>query len=84
MRFIPGTTSDISDLRGELEGVIGGLNAYLVDVRQKADRQSAELVALVRERTTMLERMRELEQRGELATRQTREAEHLREVPDHG
>ncbi|XP_076821560.1 centriolin-like [Clavelina lepadiformis] len=57
-----GTTSSDDALRHELEEIVGGLQDYLLNVRQKADAQRAEFDQLLRDKERLVRRLAALEQ----------------------
>ena len=70
-------------LREELEGVVVGMEDYLTQVKDKADRQRSEYDMLLRERGELAQRLTDLqEDRDAKQEEADKEVEILREVSE--
>jgi hypothetical protein len=79
--FSPGQASEAAAMKSELSAVVSGLERYLGEVGEKADRQRDQYDHLLRERGELAQRLADLEEERERARRDAdRELEALREV----
>ena len=67
-------------MKGELEGIIAGLQAYLAEVQDKAARQQQDFDSLTRDRAELIQRLRDMEGENQALGQQAQEISQLREV----
>ena len=75
-----GQAAQNDEIKAELEGIIGGLQSYLTDVKHKAMDEKQQRDTMVREREHMLSQLQELEQQEEKAKDNNEQIHQLQQV----
>lgn len=69
------------ELKQELESIVRGLSSYLHGVRQMADAQNLELSGLMRDRSELVQKLKDLEEERLIILRKAnRDTAYLKQV----